>query len=429
MNEIYSLVQSKFGLFVLWSVVGLWTFYVSLYRAFVDRIRAGTTPSPNDPRPASKLVVHLLKAPNQDRPFHVEAALLSSLQILVGVLFFIETQVFEPGVFGLIGGFLLSFLAERMTAGLLPRVLVSTEWVSLQLSIGYPFMLFVRILSFPLSSGLGAMERLLFSKSQNENRKSEDESEVADHIRILGREGSNLEPEIFEIMGNALEMSHLHVKDVMVPRNQVQILDHDDSVEKNLEIARSCGHTRLPLCAGDLDHCLGIIHVKYAFKKLGEQSEIDLRAITKAPVLLASEESLPSALKKMMKWKVHMALVGDEFGGIDGVITLENILEEVVGEIQDEFDVEELSVIRLEDGKWKISGLTPVHDLPEELGLGEQDEELATFGGLITRELGKIPKRNETIRFESFDAKILNADETRVLDAEVSLLPAKKSED
>ena len=85
MNEIYSLVQSKFGLFVLWSVVGLWTFYVSLYRAFVDRIRAGTTPSPNDPRPASKLVVHLLKAPNQDRPFHVEAALLSSLQILVGV--------------------------------------------------------------------------------------------------------------------------------------------------------------------------------------------------------------------------------------------------------------------------------------------------------------------------------------------------------
>ena len=100
-----------------------------------------------------------------------------------------------------------------------------------------------------------------------------------------------------------------------------------------------------------------------------------------------------------------------------------------MGEIQDEFDVEELSVIRLGDGKWKISGLTPVHDLPEELGLGEQDEELATFGGLITRELGKIPKRNETIRFESFDAKILNADETRVLDAEVSLLPAKKSEE
>ena len=428
MSEFHSLAQTKSGLLILWLLVGLWTFYISLFRAFVDRIRAGTTPSPNDQRPATKLVFDLLKAPNQDRPFHVEAALLSALQILLGVLFFIELQFFESGVFGLLGGFLLSFLAERMTAGLLPRVLVSTECVSLQLSIGYPFMLFARILAFPLSAGLAEMERLLFSKSQNENRKTEDESEVADHIRILGREGSNLEPEIFEIMGNALEMSQLHVKDVMVPRNQVQILDDNDSVEENLEIARSCGHTRLPLCAGDLDHCLGIVHVKYAFKKLGEGNELDLRAITKSPVLLASEESLPSALKKMMKWKVHMALVGDEFGGIDGVITLENILEEVVGEIQDEFDAEELSVVRIADGKWKISGLTPVHDLPEELGLDDHDEELATFGGLITRELGKIPKRNETIRFSSFDAKVLNADETRVLDAEVSLLPNRKSE-
>ncbi|MEG3604396.1 MAG: transporter associated domain-containing protein, partial [Verrucomicrobiota bacterium] len=97
-------------------------------------------------------------------------------------------------------------------------------------------------------------------------------------------------------------------------------------------------------------------------------------------------------------------------------------------EIQDEFDAEELSVVRIADGKWKISGLTPVHDLPEELGLDDHDEELATFGGLITRELGKIPKRNETIRFPSFDAKVLNADETRVLEAEVSLLPSPKSE-
>ena len=103
MSEFHSLAQTKSGLLILWLLVGLWTFYISLFRAFVDRIRAGTTPSPNDQRPATKLVFDLLKAPNQDRPFHVEAALLSALQILLGVLFFIELQFFESGVFGLLG--------------------------------------------------------------------------------------------------------------------------------------------------------------------------------------------------------------------------------------------------------------------------------------------------------------------------------------
>ena len=169
MNEIYSLVQSKFGLFVLWSVVGLWTFYVSLYRAFVDRI---------------ELALHLLQAipdqpvnwlfiywkPQPRPPFSSEAALLSSLQILVESCFHWNTS-FEPESLGSSEAFFFHSLRKEWLR-LIFRVVVSTEWVSLQLSIGYPFMLFVRILSFPLSSGLGAMERLLFSKSQNETARA-----------------------------------------------------------------------------------------------------------------------------------------------------------------------------------------------------------------------------------------------------------------
>ena len=162
---------------------------------------------------------------------------------------------------------------------------------------------------------------------------------------------------------------------------QVQILDVTDGLEKNLEIARTCGHTRLPLCEGDLDHCLGIIHVKYAFRLLSKGSEkLSLRSITKAPASVSAEDPLPLALRKMMKWKVHMALVGDEFGGIDGVITLEDILEEVVGEIQDEFDADEKDIEQLNECSWNISGLTPLHELPEELGIDEEDEEVTSFG-------------------------------------------------
>ena len=106
---------------------------------------------------------------------------------------------------------------------------------------------------------------------------------MADHIRVVGREGANLDPEILEIMGNTIEMSQLKVNDVMIPRNQVQILNVKDPFSTNLEIAKSCGHTRLPLCDDDLDQCLGIIHVKYAFRELNDSSSsFDLGKITKA---------------------------------------------------------------------------------------------------------------------------------------------------
>ena len=118
-----------------------------------------------------------------------------------------------------------------------------------------------------------------------------------------------------------------------------------------------------------------------------------------------------------------MALVRDEFGGIDGVITLEDILEEVVGEIQDEFDADEHAVEKLEDGKWKVPGLTPVHELPDELKLeeDEDEDELTSFGGFVTRELGRIPEKGETVNLQHLKVTILEADETRVLSTEVIL--------
>ena len=261
------------------------------------------------------------------------------------------------------------------------------------------------------------------SSSQKMVMEQDEESEVADHIRVVGREGANLDPEILEIMGNTIEMSQLKVNDVMIPRNQVQILDVNDSFSTNLEIAKSCGHTRLPLCDHDLDQCLGIVHVKYAFRALSEKSQnFDLRKITKAPALLSREEPLPAALKRMMKLKVHMALVRDQFGGIDGVITLEDILEEVVGEIQDEFDSDEKAVEKIDENKWNISGLVPVHDLPDQINLFEDEDDTATVGGVITKELGRIPENQEVHEIAGLQIKVLEADDTRVLSLDIEWL-------
>mgnify|MGYP003975394741 FL=1 len=426
-------------LLILWIILTAWNLYVGLYRTHVDRVRAGLSPSPQEENRFSKLIASLLTAPNQDRPFHVEAALLSCLQVIFGFLFFIEGSVamgVEPFPIvreGMMGyaifafAFALAFLWERVWANLIPRSLSAGRHLDFHLKVGFPLMILVRFFCAPFGFVVKLLEKSILSISPQAEENNTEGNEVAEHIRTLGMESSNMDPEVFEIVGNTLEMSQLNVQDAMVPRNQVQVLDDHDSLEKNMEIARTSGHTRLPLCIGNLDNCLGIIHVKYAFRLLSEGTPIDLHALAKAPAMLSKDDTLPVALRKMMKWKVHMALVRDEVGGIDGVITLEDMLEEVVGEIQDEFDADEHAVEKFGEGKWRVPGLTPVHELPDELKLDENgnEEELTSFGGVVTRELGRIPEKGETVGLQHLKVTILEADDTRVLCAEVTLAEKK----
>jgi len=426
-------VKEYLHLLIPWAILSACNLYIGLYRTHIDRVRAGLSPSPQSDNRLSNLISSLLAAPNQDRPFHVEAALLSCLQVILGFLFFIsviEARGSEPFSLSSEGmaalaclGFALAFLWERVGANLIPRRISAGKHLEFHLKVGFPFVVLVRLLCGPFKFVVNLLEKSILSISPAMEESSTESNEVAEHIRTLGMESSNMDPEVVEIVGNTLEMSQLNVQDAMVPRNQVQVLDDHDSLEKNMDIARTCGHTRLPLCNGDLDHCLGIIHVKYAFRLLSEGATIDLQSLAKAPAMLSKDETLPVALRKMMKWKVHMALVRDEFGGIDGVITLEDILEEVVGEIQDEFDADEHAVEQFEKNKWRVPGLTPVHELPDELKLDENgnEDELTSFGGFVTRELGRIPEKGETVRLQHLKVTILEADDTRVLSAEATL--------
>ena len=391
----------------------------------IDRIRAGISTPVGEGCRAGKLLDSILREPNHARPLHVEAALLSSLQLFLGFFYFsFFWSNGSPFDFAL--SFSLAFFCERLFSGAIPKILASATSKDMHLAIGYPFVLIARLITWPFSFTLSKLEGFFPSSGQKGNDGESTDNEVADHIRTLSREGSNLDPEIAEIVGNTLEMGQLKVQDIMISRKQVQILDTQDGLDRNLEIARNCGHTRLPLCDGDLDHCLGIVHVKYAFRFLGEDPlPMALQKITKAPARVSAGDSLPIALRKMMKWKVHMALVGDEFGGIDGVITLEDILEEVVGEIQDEFDSDQKDVQQLDENHWRVSGLTPLHELPKELNF-EDDDEVASFGGLITKECGKIPEPFETLSFGNIEVTILEADDTRIGLAEVRLLEEKE---
>ena len=152
---------------------------------------------------------------------------------------------------------------------------------------------------------------------------------------------------------------------------------------------------------------------------------IDLKNLARPAHVFLPSDSLPLALRRLLQHRAHMAMVRDEFGGIDGVITLEDVLEEVVGEIRDEFDIEEDFIVRQEDGSWRGSGMAPVHELPEDFSLGKGYEEAATFGGVLTGDIGRIPESGEKITMGNLVIEIEDADDTRVIATAVRLKPKR----
>ena len=242
-------------------------------------------------------------------------------------------------------------------------------------------------------------------------------------IRAMGEDSQDLSPVVRKIVNRALQMQELVVQDVLLPRSQVIICDVEEDFETNLKVMKEAGHTRFPLCRGSLDDCVGILHIKDMFRWAGEFSDIDPVKLKRNVAMFELETPLEEALERMLRAKFHMALAVDEFGGIVGVVTFESILEELVGEIQDEFDSEEELIRSLRSpNTYRISGLAPMHDVESALGIEVDNDEVSTFGGLITGELGRIPAQGDTLSLAGMRITIDEVDERRVIAARVSLL-------
>ena len=225
-----------------------------------------------------------------------------------------------------------------------------------------------------------------------------------------------------KVVMNGLRLSELVVSDVMLPRNQVQIFDLTLPLQDNIRMAKAFGHTRYPLCREDLDKCIGVIHIKDIFRFKGSLENLDVHLIKREITSVGSEQTLEDALKLLLHKKAHMALVLDEFDGVIGVITLENIFEQLVGAIDDEFDTAEedkVSAISLVD--YKVDGLTPLHDLEQKLHIQIDSPDASTFGGLIVSELGRLPEVGEKVVLSAYGLSLTvdEADNKRILSATV----------
>jgi CBS domain containing-hemolysin-like protein len=217
-----------------------------------------------------------------------------------------------------------------------------------------------------------------------------------------------------EILINALELNELWVRDVMTPRNEVVVLDADEPFEKTLDVAIRSKHTRFPLVKGHIDQSIGLIHIKDLFK-LMDDPDPDLMRIKRDLKMVPDTMPLDSLLKFFLKEHAHLAMAVDEFGTPVGIVFLDNIMEELVGDIQDEFDNEHSPFIRVNEDEFVVEGSMTLNDLEgyvEDLYL--ESGEVTTVGGYITQQLERFPEIGETLKILGYEAKVTSTDGRRV---------------
>jgi CBS domain containing-hemolysin-like protein len=233
-----------------------------------------------------------------------------------------------------------------------------------------------------------------------------------------------------EILINALGLNELWVRDVMTPRNKVIVLDADQPFEKTLELALRSKHTRFPLVKGHLDNAIGLIHIKDLFKLINDRDP-DLMRIKRELKIVPDTMPLDTLLKFFLREHAHLAMAVDEFGTPVGIVFLDNIMEELVGDIQDEFDNERSAFTRINENEFVVEGAMTLNDLGgfvEDLVL--DSGEVTTVGGYITQQLGRFPEVGETLEVLGYEARVTSTDGRRVGQIHFrKIAPAEEEED
>lgn len=229
-----------------------------------------------------------------------------------------------------------------------------------------------------------------------------------------------------EMIKGVLEVSDLRVRDIMIPRAQIVALQIDDSVVELLSTVTGTSHSRFPVINEDKDHIEGILLAKdllqYGFKNNDEP--FSLGQVIRPAVVVPESKRVEVLLKEFRSQRYHMAIVVDEYGGVSGLVTIEDILEEIVGEIEDEFDhdsSEETEIRKVSNFVYMIKALMPIEDFNDAFNTQFGDEEFDTVGGLVSHAFGHLPERNEKVIIDDIEFTVINADTRRLLQLRVKL--------
>jgi len=302
------------------------------------------------------------------------------------------------------------------------------KWLAIQkplpttLWVAYPMLWFYR-LSYPLVLVLNGASQWLLRQvgletaigtervySENELRLLLDAAQKNRSDALLGR----------NIMLNALDLRHRVAREVMRPRHEIIAFDTDASLDDCLALAEKTRYSRFPLCeGGDLDKTRGVVHIKDLYPALRDpalagRTAADLLPVVRPLIYVPETARLEKLLQLFLERKLHFAIVVDEYGGTIGIATLENVLEELVGQIQDEFDQEKSELTLVSENVWEAAGTLPLHELEKIIGEMQHEETVATASGWVTQKLGGFPKAGDALTIGACELRVEEMDGPRV---------------
>jgi|ERR1035437_757832 CBS domain containing-hemolysin-like protein len=302
------------------------------------------------------------------------------------------------------------------------------KWLAIQkplpttLWVAYPMLWFYR-LSYPLVLVLNGASQWLLRQvgletaigtervySENELRLLLDAAQKNRSDALLGR----------NIMLNALDLRHRVAREVMRPRHEIIAFDTDASLAECLALAEKTRYSRFPLCeGGDLDKTRGVVHIKDLYPALRDpalagRTAADLLPVVRPLIYVPETARLEKLLQLFLERKLHFAIVVDEYGGTIGITTLENVLEELVGQIQDEFDQEKSELTLVSENVWEVAGTLPLHELEKIIGETQHEETVTTASGWMTQKLGGFPKAGDALTIGACELRVEEMDGPRV---------------
>jgi magnesium and cobalt transporter len=246
--------------------------------------------------------------------------------------------------------------------------------------------------------------------------EAQDREDLVEDVREAAERGV-VDADSVEMIEGVLEVSDLHVRDIMVPRSQMIVLERDAAPEELLPRVVDAGHSRFPVIGDDRDQVVGILLAKDLLRYFadGGQQDFDIREVMRPAVFVPESKRLNVLLKEFRKNRHHMAIVVDEYGGVAGLVTIEDVIEQIVGDIADEYDVEEDLPIRREgERQFAVKALTRIDEFNEFFGTELSDEEFDTIGGLVANAFGRLPRRGETVKIGEMEFRVIRADRRRI---------------
>lgn len=305
------------------------------------------------------------------------------------------------------------------------------------LRIAVPAMMFVRLVEYPLFpfawvlTKLGRVIVTLFGGKASREGPTVTEEDIEYMIELGARERVFEKDDRAELLEAALEFGDTVAKEIMIPRTEALAVDVGTGLSRALDLVISRGHSRVPVFDEQIDRIIGILYAKDLLKAItkGESGEETIEHLVRTPVFFVPEsQKIADTLREMQRRRVHLAVVVDEFGGFSGIITIEDILEELVGEIRDEYDREEELVKQVEDDVFLANALISVRDLGEYLDMEFPDEgDYETLGGFVVANIGCVPEVGNIVTFNNLELEVVRADDRHVEQVRITRHPSLSS--